>query len=62
MLLKRELMLLKCQIISNTKKGFLHPTKFLEMVLKNSYLALIILNYQFPKTMFADFFCVDLGF
>ena len=44
------------------KKGFLHPTKCLERVLKYSYLVSIILNYQFPKTMFADFLCVDLGF
>ena len=54
-------MLLKCQINTNTKnKGFLHPTKCLESVLKYSYLVSIILNYEFPKTMFAD--CVDLGF
>ena len=52
-LLKCELMLLKCQINTSTKKlnGFLIPTKCLEWVLKYS----IILNYQFPKTMFADF-------
>ena len=58
-----ELMLLKCQINTNTKKkGFLLSTKCLERVLKYSYLVSIILNYQFPKTMFADLFCVDLGF
>ena len=38
MLLKRELMLLKCQINTNTKKnGFLLPTKCLGEVLKYSY-------------------------
>ena len=38
MLLKFELMLLKCQINTNTtKNGFMLPTKCLEGVLKNSY-------------------------
>ena len=38
MLIKCDLMLLKCQINTNTKKkGFLHPTKCLERVLKYSY-------------------------
>ena len=38
MLLKRELMLLKCQISTNTNKnGFLLPTKCLEGVLKYTY-------------------------
>ena len=61
MLLKCELMLLKCQIYTHTKKkGFLHPTKCLEWVLK--YLVSIILNYQFPKTMFASFVMLILGF
>ena len=46
MLLKRELMLLKCQISTNTNKnGFLHPTKCLEGVLKYSYEVSIILNF-----------------
>ena len=39
MLLKRELMLLKCQISTNTNKnGFLLPTKCLECVLKYSFI------------------------
>ena len=42
------------------KKRFLHPTKCLERILKYSYLVSIILNYQLPKTMFADFCCVNL--
>ena len=38
MLLKSELMLLKCQINTNTNNiGFLLPTKFLKGVLKYSY-------------------------
>ena len=50
MLLKWKLMILKCQINTNTnKKGFLHPTKCLERFLKYSYLVSIISNYQFPK-------------
>ena len=56
MLLKFELMLLKCQINTNTKKRFLHLTKYLERVLKYPYLVSIIWNYQFHKTMFANFF------
>jgi hypothetical protein len=44
------------------KKGFLHPTIRLERVLKYSYLVSIILNYQFPKTMFADFLVLILDF
>ena len=46
------------QFNTNTIKiGFLHPTKCLEeRILKYSYLVSIILNNQFPKTMFADFF------
>ena len=52
MLFKCELMLLKCQINTNTKKqGFLHPTKCLEWVLKYSYLVTIIFNYRFPKCL-----------
>ena len=35
----------------------MHPTKCLERLVKYSYLVSIILNYQFPKTMFADFLC-----
>ena len=63
MLLKCELMLLKCQINTNSKKkGFLHSTKCLERVLKYSYLVSNILNYQVPKTMFADFFVLVLDF
>ena len=55
MLLNCELMLLKSHIHKNTNKnGFLIPTKYLEWVLKYSYLVSIILNHQFPKTMFAD--------
>ena len=63
MLIKCEqLMVLKCKINTNTNiKGFLHPKKCLERILKYSYLVSIILNHQFPKTMFADFLCVDLG-
>ena len=45
MLLKCELMLLKCQINLNTKKGFLQPTNYLERVLKCSYLVLIALAH-----------------
>ena len=45
-------MLLKCQINTNTKKRILASYKCLEMILKYSYLVSIILNYQFPKTMF----------
>ena len=60
-LLKCELMLSKCQINTNTKKtGFLQPIKCLERVLKYSCLISTILNYQFPKTMFADFFVLIL--
>ena len=63
MLLKRELMLLKSQINTNTNKnGFLLPTKCLEGVLKQSYLVSIILNYQFLRTMFADFCVLILDF
>ena len=66
MLLKSqcELMLLNFQINTNAKKkGFLHPTKCLERVLKYSYLVSIIFkNYQFPKTMFAIFFVLTLDF
>ena len=55
MLLKCELVLSKCQIITNTKnKGFLHPTKCLERVLKYSYSVSIISYDQFPKTLFAE--------
>ena len=60
MLLKFELMLLKCQINTNIKKkGFL---KMFRRVLKHSYLVSIILNNQFPLTMFADFFVLILDF
>ena len=53
MLLKRELMLLKCQIITNMdKNGFLLPTKCLEGVLKYSYLVSIISNFLLT---FVDF-------
>ena len=63
MLLKYELMLLKSQINTNTNKNaFLLPTKCLEWVLKYSYLVSIILNYQFLKTMFADFCVLILDF
>ena len=49
-------MLSKWQINTNPKKkGFFYPTKCLESVLKYSYLVSIILNNQFPITMFADF-------
>ena len=55
-------MLLKSQINTNTNKnGLFLPKKCLERILKYSYLVSIILNYQFPKTMFADFLCVDLA-
>ena len=40
------------------KKEFLHPTKWLEWVLKYSYLVSIVLNYQFPKTMLADLYVI----
>ena len=41
MLLKCELMLLKCQINTNTNKiGFLHPTKYLELELAHIWIAL----------------------
>ena len=61
MLLKCELMPSKCKINTITQKeGFLHPTKYLERVLKYSYLFSIILSNQFPKTMFADFFVLIL--
>ena len=54
---------LKCQINKNTKKkGCMLPTKCLERALKYSYLVSIILNYQFPKTKFADFFVLILDF
>jgi hypothetical protein len=43
-------------------KEFLLPTKCLERVLKYSYLVSIILNFQFPKTMFAIFFVLILDF
>ena len=48
---------LKCQINTTTNKnGFWFPTNaWLESVLKYSYFISIILNYKFPKTMFADF-------
>ena len=47
---------IKMQINTNTNKtGFFLPTKCLKRVLKYSYLVSIILNYQFPKTMLADF-------
>ena len=56
-------MLLKCKINTNTKKqGFLHTKKCLEGVLKYSYLVSNILNYQYPKTMFADLFVLILDF
>ena len=44
------------------KNGFLLTTKCVERVLKYSYLVSIIINYQFPKTMFADFFGLILDF
>ena len=62
MLLKSELMLLKCQSNANTKKGVLASYKMLRKGIKYSSLVSIILNYQFPITMFADFLCVDLRF
>ena len=40
----------------------LHPTKCLERIFKYSYLVSIILNSQFPKTIFADFFVLILDF
>ena len=61
MLLNCELMLLKCQInININKNGFLIPTKWLERAFKYSYLDSIILNCQFPKTMFVTFFVLIL--
>ena len=63
MLFKCEIVLLKCQINTNSKKKeFVHPTKCLGNVLKHSYLVSNILNYQFPNTMFADFFVLILDF
>ena len=59
--IKCELMLLKCQINTNTK-NFLHPTKCFERMLKYSYLVSIILNYQFPKIMLVDIFVLILDF
>ena len=44
------------------KNGFLHPIKCLERILKYSYLVSIILNFQFPKAMFADLFVLILDF
>ena len=38
----------------------MHPAKCLERVLKYLYSVSIILNYQFSKTMFADFFVLIL--
>ena len=40
----------------------MHPTKCLERVLKYSFLVSIILNYQFPKTIFSDFFVLISDF
>ena len=63
MLLQCKIMLFKCQINTNTNKnGFLHPKKCLERVLKCSYLVSIVINYQFSKTMFTDFFVLILDF
>ena len=51
--LKCELMILKCQINTNTNKnGFLLPTKCLEGVLKYSYLGSIILKFFLSLRMF----------
>ena len=63
MLLKCELMLLKCQINSNTKKVFFASYKMFRKGIEILILlVLIILNYQFPKTTFADFFVLILDF
>ena len=62
-------MLLKCQINTNTnKKGFLHPTKCLERVLKYYFLVSIILNYHYLKqslrffVLFLDFNSISSHF
>ena len=48
-----RLMLLKCQINTNTNKnGFLLPTKCLEWVLKYSFLVSIILNFYLCLQIF----------
>ena len=62
MLLKYELMLLKCKINTINKKNDFCILKCLEKVLKYSYLVSIILDNQFPKTMLADFFVLILDF
>ena len=55
MLVKFTLMLVKCQINTNTNQnGFSFPTKCVERILNYPFFVSIILNYQFPKTMFAD--------
>ena len=61
--LKCELMLLKCQINTITKKKWTFaPYKMFRKGIKYSYLVSIILNYQFPKSNVSRFFCIDLGF
>ena len=58
MLLKCELMLLKCQINTNTKKKlFFHPAKCLERLLKYLYLVSIIFIINFLKQCLRIFVC-----
>jgi len=57
MLLRCELVLLKCQINTNTNKdGFLFSTKCLERVLKYSYLVSIILKKFIYVSQFYNHF------
>ena len=58
MLVKCELMLLKCQINTNTNKSeFLLPTKRLERVWKYSYFVTIILKELFMFVSFTTILC-----
>ena len=63
MLLKCELMLLKCQINTNTKKKYFASCKMfskgIEILVRSFNYQL---NHQFPKIMFADFFVFIFDF
>ena len=62
MLLKCELILLKCQINTNTKKRIFASYKMFRKGIEILFLSFNYLNYQFPKTVFADFFVLILDF
>ena len=56
-------MLLKCQINTDTKKKDFASYKMFRKGIEILILIVIfILNYQFPKTMFADFLVLILDF